>query len=61
MTEEKDKKAEVKKVAQIELTQVATQTADAFKLPDGTIMDTNQYLVWLGNQVLETKKAALGA
>lgn len=51
----KDKKVEKK---EIELTQIVTQTAPAFKLPNGDIIaDVNEYLVWLGNLILETKKA----
>jgi hypothetical protein len=57
MEEETKKEKKVEK-KEIELTQIVTQTAPAFKLPDGTIIaDLNEYLVWLGNLILETKKA----
>jgi hypothetical protein len=56
--EEETKKDKKEAKKEIELTQIVTQTAPAFKLPDGTIIaDLNEYLVWLGNLILETKKA----
>jgi len=49
MTEEEKK--------EVELTEVVTQTAQAFKLPDGTILDVNGYLTWIGNQIIGLRKA----
>ena len=55
--EDKPKKKEEPKV--VELTQIVTQTAEAFKLPTGEVVDLNGYLVWLGNLVYELKKGLL--
>ena len=49
MTEEKKN--------EVELTEVVTQTQQAFKLPDGTVLDVNAYLTWIGNQLIEIRKA----
>ena len=49
MTEEKKN--------EVELTEVVTQTQPAFKLPDGTVLDANSYLIWIGNQLIEIRKA----
>lgn len=59
MAEDKKEQKESKKIAEIELTEVVTQTAEAFKLPDGTTVDINNYLVWLGNQVLAIKRGVV--
>lgn len=48
------------KTEAVEATQVVTQTAPAFKLPDGEVVGLEDYLVWLGNTVLAMKKAVLG-
>jgi hypothetical protein len=48
--------ADKKEVVNIELVDVATQTALQFKLPDGKIVDLLGYLAWLGNTVLEIKR-----
>ena len=44
-----------KKTSQVELTQVATQMGEAFKLPSGEVVSMYEYLVWLGNLVNETR------
>ena len=48
------------KTEAVEATQIVTQTAPAFKLPDGEVVGLEEYLVWLGNQVLAVKKAVVG-
>ena len=48
---------EPEKSLPVELTQIVKETDFAFKLPDKTLVDKNQYLVWLGNQIWEIKKA----
>ena len=50
-------KTETKKEEQVEVTEVVTQTDRAFKLPDGTIVDTTSYLAWLGNLVYKLSKS----
>lgn len=52
--EDKSKKTEEN--SDVELTEVVTQTAQAFKLPNGEVVDANGYLVWLGNIVYRTSK-----
>ena len=49
MTEEK--KSEI-----VELTDVVTQTQSAFKLPDGKVVSFEEYLVWIGNQIIKIEK-----
>lgn len=49
--------AKENKDSQVEITEVVTQTTVGYKLPDGETVDLNQYLVWLGNLVLDIKKA----
>lgn len=49
MTEEKNET--------VELTEVVTQTAQAFKLPDETVVDVNGLLVWVANQLINIRKA----
>ena len=40
----------------VELTEVVTGTAPAYKLPDGEVVGTEQYLAWLGQQIWQIKK-----
>lgn len=54
MTDEKETKKQEKLV---EVTEVITQTSEALKLPNGEVVSTNAYLAWLGNTILEIKKA----
>lgn len=56
MTDEKEKK-ETKPKQEVELVEVPTGSALAFKLPDGTIVNSEQYLVWIGNLVHKISKA----
>jgi len=53
--ETKEQKKIIKEAVQ--LTQIVTATDLAYKLPDGTIATEKDYLVWLGNQIWEIKKA----
>ena len=56
MAEKKeDKKEEVKK-AEVEVVEITATTQRAFKLPDGTIVDADNYFVWLGNLVYKISK-----
>lgn len=48
---------EQKKRQGIEMTQVTTQSAPAYKLPDNSIVGLDEYLVWMGNTLLEIKRA----
>lgn len=41
---------------EVELVDVTVQTAPAFKLPSGEILDTNQLLAWISNKVSEIEK-----
>lgn len=49
--------AKEEKHGQVEVTEIVTQTTLGYKLPNGETVDLNQYLVWLGNLVLDIKKA----
>jgi len=51
-----EKKEEEKPKDAVELTEVVTQTAPAVKLPDGTVVQMEEYLVWLGNLVYKISK-----
>ena len=59
MVEEKQEAKQEKKESKskVELTQVVTATDLAFKLPDGDVVSMQEYLVWLGNKVIEISKA----
>lgn len=50
-------KTETKQEAQVELTEVATQTDLAYRLPDGKVVDMKEYLAWLGNLVYKISKS----
>lgn len=50
MSEEKTKEKSV------ELTEVVTQTQNAFKLPNEEVVSLEQYLVWIGNEIIKIKK-----
>ena len=43
-------------IKQVESTLMIESTKPAFKLPDGDIVEINDYLVWLGNLVYEMSK-----
>ena len=53
---QEEKKVETKKSG-IEVVNIATQTAPALQLPDGTIVSEIEFLAWMGNQLIEVKKA----
>ncbi len=42
---------------EIKLVEVVKETDLAFQLPDGTALDEKGYLVWLGNQIWDIKRA----
>lgn len=44
------------KIKEVELTEVATQTAQFFKLPDGTIVDGNGLFVFMSNLLIKIDK-----
>lgn len=57
MPKEEAVKQEVKpEVKQVESTLLIESTKPAFKLPDGDIVEINDYLVWLGNLVYNMSK-----
>ena len=41
----------------IKLKRVTKDTKEVFELPDGSEVELNEYLVWLGNMVYEIKKS----
>jgi len=50
-------KQEVKpEIKQVESTLMIESTKPAFKLPDGEVVEVNEYLVWLGNLVYQISK-----
>ncbi|HDK42726.1 MAG TPA: hypothetical protein ENG87_05060 [Candidatus Pacearchaeota archaeon] len=57
MEEEKKDKVSKEEKDVVELTEVVTETGLAFKLPDGKIVNSDEYLVWLGNTLWDIKKA----
>lgn len=46
-----------KEKTNIELTEVPVEMQTMFKLPDGNVVDMNQYLLWIGNTLQEIKEA----
>jgi len=56
MTKEETSEPGKKKEGDVELTEVVTQTAPAFKLPNGEVVGMEDYLVWMGNMVYHIKK-----
>jgi len=53
MAKEEEKKENVEGV---QLVEVTTQTAPAFKLPDNSIISMEEYLVWIGNLIYKIDK-----
>ena len=51
--EEEEKEGKSNK---IQLVEVTTQTAPAFKLPDDSIVGMEEYLVWIGNLIYKIDK-----
>ncbi|MGA2130637.1 MAG: hypothetical protein ABSG05_03450 [Candidatus Pacearchaeota archaeon] len=41
---------------EVEIIQVPTQTASAFKLPDGRVLNFDEYLTWIGNILIKLEK-----
>ena len=52
MREEKDQERR-----RVELTSVVSETQPAFKLPDGSVVNINEYLAWLGDMLYTIKRA----
>jgi len=46
-----------KEKSEIELTEITTDTAQAFKLPNGDIVNANELLVWMANQIQDIHKS----
>ena len=44
----------------VELTSVATSTGNAFLLPDGRVLNIEEYLAWLGSMMYEIKIGVIG-
>lgn len=42
---------------EIEVIQIAKEVENRIRLPTGEILTLEEYLVWLGNLILEMKKA----
>ena len=56
---ETDKPEEVKKAepaTEVELTQVVTGTAPAYKMPDGEIYQAEELFAWMANCIWQIKK-----
>ncbi len=47
-----DKEVNTKTKKEIELIDVVTATEKRIQLPDGTVMGVEEYLVWLGNKII---------
>jgi len=47
------------KETEVEMVETPTQVARQIKLPDGKIVELEEYLVWLGNTLLEIKKSVV--
>lgn len=57
MPKEEIVKQEAKpEIQQVEATLMIESTKPAFKLPNGDIVEVNEYLVWLGNLVYNMSK-----
>ena len=56
MPKEEVKQESKPEVKQVESTLIIESTKPAFKLPDGEIVEVNDYLVWLGNLVYQMSK-----
>lgn len=53
---DKEEKIKENKTNDVQLVEVTTQTAPAFKLPDNSIIGMEEYLVWIGNLVYKIDK-----
>ena len=56
MAKEEVKQESKPEIKQVESTLIIESTKPAFKLPDGEIVEVNDYLVWLGNLVYQMSK-----
>jgi len=59
MVEEIKETKETKEEAKVVLAQTPTEFGLVFKTPDGTF-DTNEYLAWLGNMLVDIKQSLVG-
>lgn len=56
MVKEEVKQEAKQEIKQVESTLLIESTKPAFKLPNGEIVEVNDYLVWLGNLVYQMSK-----
>lgn len=56
MPEKEVKQESKQEIKQVESSLLIESTKPAFKLPDGEIVEINDYLVWLGNLVYNMSK-----
>lgn len=56
MVKEEVKQESKQEIKQVESTLMMESTKPAFKLPDGEVVEINEYLVWLGNLVYQMSK-----
>jgi hypothetical protein len=52
-----EEKKEEKLKPSVKLVEVPASYATVFQLPDGTQLDGQKYLEWLGNEILAIRKA----
>lgn len=55
MAEEK----ETKEKPQLQVVQVAKELEERIQTPEGELLNTNEFLVWLGAKVLKIEKAVV--
>lgn len=60
MAEEQKKEEEKKEEGKVELGTVPTGQATVYKLPDGKVLNLDEYLVWLGNLMYKISKSVAG-
>jgi len=56
MAKEEEKQEKEKETGDIQLVEVPTQVAPAYKLPDGSVVGMEDYLVWIGNLIYKINK-----
>lgn len=49
--------AKDKEEALVEATEVTVQTTKAFKLPNGEVVDINDFFIWMANEIIAIRKA----
>lgn len=45
------------KKEEVKVEEVPTKFEQKFSLPDGSIVSLNEFLAWIGNQLIEIKKS----